>query len=104
MASSGRVPYHTLVFRRTRGRYGCDLRIQIWHLGQEELPPHTAPLFSKFAVETRDFYDYTDTVASIESNVGFRRFQLKPYALLLELVKLCEPYALLFTDKLGCLH
>ena len=62
--------------------YGSKLRIQIWHLGADELPPFTAALFKQYNVESRDFYDYTDTFATIESNVGFRKFQLKPYALL----------------------
>ena len=48
------------------------------------LPAHAVPadLVCRYNVETRDIYDYTDHVMNIESNVGFRPFQLKPLALL----------------------
>lgn len=65
-------------------QFGCTLRIQIWHLGPEEMTPTHRALLEPYAVETRDFKDYVgdESLHPIQSNVGMRLFQLKPLALL----------------------
>eukprot|EP00049_Salpingoeca_infusionum_P004897 m.85347 g.85347 ORF g.85347 m.85347 type:complete len:861 (+) comp12777_c1_seq1:143-2725(+) len=63
---------------------GCKLRIQIWHLGPEEMTAEHRQLLAPFGVETRDFKDYVseEHLKPIAANVGLRLFQLKPLAML----------------------
>ena len=62
--------------------YNCTLPIQVWHLGAQEMPASALPFLAAHDVETRDVLDYVEEVLPIESNVGFRPFQLKPLALM----------------------
>ena len=62
--------------------YGCTLRIQVWYLGEAEMPVSARPFLAKYSVDARNILDYTSEVVDIESNVGFRPFQLKPLALM----------------------
>lgn len=63
---------------------GFNYPIQFWHLGADEVWPSTKPLLRQLDIETKDFQDFVDqaTLAPIPANVGLRRFQLKPLALL----------------------
>jgi hypothetical protein len=58
--------------------------IQIWHIGSEEIWNSSRPLLSKLKIQTRDFLDYVSEsdLRPIAANVGMRRFQLKPLAIL----------------------
>jgi hypothetical protein len=58
------------------------LRIQIWHLGAAEIPSSARGFFEEYVVETYDILDHVTEVVNIQSNVGYRPFQLKPMALL----------------------
>jgi len=63
---------------------GCKLRIQVWHVGKEEMTDSHRELLRPYNVETRDFKDFVgkDMLQPIQANVGMRLFQLKPLALL----------------------
>jgi alpha 1,2-mannosyltransferase len=58
--------------------------IQLWHLGPEEIPEESLGLIMTLRVETCDFLDYVtpEQLAPIPANVGLRRFQLKPLAII----------------------
>lgn len=61
-----------------------QLRIQVWHMGAEEMTEAHRQLLAPYNVETRDFRDYVNAslLQPIASNVGMRLFQLKPLAIL----------------------
>jgi len=63
---------------------GCDLRIQVWHVGNEEMTDDHRTILEPFNVETRNFEDFVgpEMLKPIRANVGMRLFQLKPLALL----------------------
>lgn len=65
-------------------KYQCRLRIQVWHLGEEEMTPAQIKAFAEYNVESRDFKTYVSPtlLAPIQANVGLRLFQLKPLAIL----------------------
>jgi hypothetical protein len=60
------------------------LRIQVWHLGDEEMTDVHRKVLEPYNVETRDFKDYVgeEMLQPIQANVGMRLFQLKPLAML----------------------
>lgn len=61
-----------------------SLRIQVWHLGDEEMTSAHRKVLEPYNVETRDFKDYVgeEMLQPIQANVGMRLFQLKPLAML----------------------
>eukprot|EP00051_Salpingoeca_urceolata_P002008 m.46126 g.46126 ORF g.46126 m.46126 type:complete len:903 (-) comp11828_c0_seq1:528-3236(-) len=63
---------------------GCELRIQVWHLGDKEMTHEHKRLLAPYNVETRNFEDYVPThlLQPVPANVGMRLFQLKPLAIL----------------------
>lgn len=63
---------------------GCKLRIQVWHVGDQEMTAAHRKILAPYDVETRNFEDFVgaDMLVPIRANVGMRLFQLKPLALL----------------------
>ena len=82
MVAGGKYLRDAMVTIAMLRELGCRLRIQVWHLGAAELPEGTEGFFEEYVVETYDILDHAHEVVSIQSNVGFRPFQLKPMALL----------------------
>ena len=64
--------------------YGFDGRIQVWHLGDDEMTQEHRALLTPYSVETYNLEDFVkaDLLKPIPANVGLRLFQLKPLALL----------------------
>ena len=62
---------------------GCKLRIQIWYLGEQEMPAADRSLLQNLGVELRNFEDYAtpEQLAPVQTKGGLRLFQLKPLAL-----------------------
>ena len=84
IVAGGKYLQPALVMLRMLRDLGCALRIQIWHLGEEEMTEEHRTMLEPFNVETRDFRQYAteDQLRPIAANVGMRLFQLKPLALL----------------------
>lgn len=82
MVAGGKYLRDAMVTIAMLRELGCRLRIQVWHLGAEEMPEGTENFFKEYVVETYDILDHAHEVTNIRSNVGFRPFQLKPMALL----------------------
>jgi hypothetical protein len=82
MVAGGKYLTDALITIAMIREFGCKLRIQLWYAGEAELPESTIVLWEELGVETYDVLDFTGSVELIESNVGFRPFQLKPMALL----------------------
>jgi alpha 1,2-mannosyltransferase len=84
IVAGGKYLQPALVMLRMLRDLGCSLRIQIWHLGQEEMTDDHRAMLEPFNVETRDFREYAseEQLRPIAANVGMRLFQLKPLALL----------------------
>eukprot|EP00048_Salpingoeca_helianthica_P014623 m.222633 g.222633 ORF g.222633 m.222633 type:complete len:855 (-) comp16071_c1_seq1:21-2585(-) len=84
VVAGGKYIEPALVLAMRLREVGFTHTIQFWHLGGNEIPPESVPLLTKLQVETCDFYDYVPIkqLAFIPANVGLRRFQLKPLALL----------------------
>ena len=63
---------------------GFSDAIEVWHMGSEEIWPSALPLLKDLNVATKDFKDYVaeDQLEPIAANVGMRRFQLKPLAVM----------------------
>lgn len=60
-----------------RRKLGCDLPIQLWHLGSEELPPEPASAFAELGVEAVDALE----VRREHPARMLGGWELKPYAL-----------------------
>lgn len=84
IVAGGKYLQPALVMLRMLRDLGCTLRIQIWHLGDEEMTAAHRAMLEPFNVETRDFRQYAteEQLRPIAANVGMRLFQLKPLALL----------------------
>ncbi|EGD77026.1 hypothetical protein PTSG_07368 [Salpingoeca rosetta] len=84
IVAGGRYLASALVSVKMLRDLGCTLRIQIWHLGPEEVDAAQREVLAAYDVEPRDFTAVVppELLKPIESNVGMRLFQLKPLALL----------------------
>lgn len=65
---------------------GCQLPIEVWHVGPEEMPPESTDRLRQVGgsgVTPVDFHSMVpaSSLEPVMSNVGPRRFQLKPLAL-----------------------
>ena len=84
VVAGGRYLEPALVMLNMIRQSGCTLRIQVWHVGKEEMTDSHLELLRPYNVETRDFKDFVgpEMLQPIQANVGMRLFQLKPLALL----------------------
>jgi alpha 1,2-mannosyltransferase len=84
VVAGGRYLEPALVMIKMLRQSGCNLRIQVWHVGKEEMRDVHRQLLQPYNVETRDFHDFVgdEMLKAIQANVGMRLFQLKPLALL----------------------
>jgi alpha 1,2-mannosyltransferase len=84
VVAGGRYLEPALVMIKMLRQSGCKLRIQVWHVGKEEMRDVHRELLEPYDVETRDFHDFVgpEMLQAIQANVGMRLFQLKPLALL----------------------
>lgn len=84
VVAGGRYLEPAVVMINMIRKLGSTLRIQVWHLGDEEMTPAHRKILEPYNVETRDFKDFVgpEMLEPIQANVGMRLFQLKPLALL----------------------
>lgn len=84
VVAGGKYLEPALVLALRLRQLGFPYTIQIWHMGPGEVWPSALPLLKELQVQTRDMLDYVDAevLAPIPANVGLRRFQLKPLAIL----------------------
>lgn len=84
VVAGGRYLEPALVMIKMLRQSGCNLRVQVWHLGKEEMTESNRALLEPWNVETRDFRDFVgdESLKAIPANVGMRLFQLKPLAML----------------------
>lgn len=84
VVAGGRYLEPALVMIKMLRQSGCELRIQVWHVGKAEMRDVHRELLQPYDVETRDFHDFVgpEMLQPIQANVGMRLFQLKPLALL----------------------
>lgn len=84
VVAGGRYLEPALVMIKMLRQSGCTLRVQVWHVGKEEMRDVHRELLEPYDVETRDFEDFVgpEMLQAIQANVGMRLFQLKPLALL----------------------
>lgn len=84
VVAGGRYLKPAVVMINLLRKSGYTDRIQVWHLGKEEMTDAHREVLRPFNVETRDFRDYVEDalLRPIQANVGMRRFQLKPLAIL----------------------
>lgn len=63
---------------------GSKIRIQVWHLGSDEMPDPDRKLLLDLGVEIRDFEDHVppSMLKPIQTKGGLRLFQLKPLAIM----------------------
>jgi alpha 1,2-mannosyltransferase len=76
------VIYATIMM--LRHKHQCTLPFELWYLKHEDSGASARALFLDLAVRWRAFEDVVaaDMLQPIEANVGLRRFQLKPLAVL----------------------
>lgn len=84
VVAGGRYLEPAVVMINMIRKLGSTLRIQVWHLGDEEMTAAHRKILEPYNVETRDFKDFVgpEMLKPIQANVGMRLFQLKPLALL----------------------
>jgi len=84
VVAGGRYLEPAVVMINMIRKLGSTLRIQVWHVGDEEMTPAHRKILEPYNVETRDFKDFVgpEMLKPIQANVGMRLFQLKPLALL----------------------
>lgn len=84
VVAGGKYLESALVMIKMLRESGTQLRIQVWHLGEAEMPASHRVLLEPYKVETKNFEDYvsSEALAPIQANVGLRLFQLKPLAIL----------------------
>lgn len=84
VVAGGKYLESALVLIKMLREMNCALRIQVWHLGEAEMPASHKMLLEPYNVETMNFEDYVsaEALAPIQANVGMRLFQLKPLAIL----------------------
>lgn len=84
VVAGGKYLESALVMIKMLRESGCELKIQVWHLGEAEMQNSHRMLLEPYGVETRNFEDYvsSEALAPIQANVGLRLFQLKPLAIL----------------------
>lgn len=84
VVAGGRYLEPAVVMINMIRKLGSTLRIQVWHVGDEEMTSTHRKILEPYNVETRDFKDFVgpEMLKPIQANVGMRLFQLKPLALL----------------------
>eukprot|EP01147_Barroeca_monosierra_P001957 gene1957-5045_t len=84
IVAGGKYLRSALVSIHMLRQLGCTLRIQVWHLGSQEMKSTHLEILHKYDVETRDFIEYVppELLTPIKTSVGLRTFQLKPLAIL----------------------
>jgi len=82
MAAGGKYSHDAMTTVKIIRDFGCKLRIQVWYFGEHEMVEPVKSFYDEQNVETYNILDFTDGIEQIESNIGFRPFQLKPMALL----------------------